>query len=115
MKGREHHLLQETYEQGCKVWHGADMVEEMKQAMGITPYLFEAYKVHHIMMHHYVFIPPVGTFELDNCCSKRTIICKVSFCCLCVCILCTLSYVCVRVYVCVYATESCKHLIAELE
>lgn len=45
MKENEHYLPQHMYEQACKVWHGSEMVEEMKTAMGITPPVFEAYKV----------------------------------------------------------------------
>lgn len=45
MKENEHYLPQHMYEQACKVWNGNDMIEEMKTSMGITPLVFEAYKV----------------------------------------------------------------------
>ena len=54
MKEHEHYLPQQMYEQGCKVWHGTDMVEEMRTAMEITPPLFEAYKVRIIMFSLFI-------------------------------------------------------------
>jgi len=45
MKENEHYLPQHAFEQACKVWHGTDILEEMNKAMGITPALFEIYKV----------------------------------------------------------------------
>ena len=45
MKENEVHLPQHMYEQACKVWHGTDMLEEMKHKMDIKPTLFEVYKV----------------------------------------------------------------------
>ena len=46
MKENEHYLPQLMYEQACKVWHGGDMIEEMRKSMDITPLVFEAYKVY---------------------------------------------------------------------
>lgn len=45
MKKNEHYLPQQMYEQACKVWHGSDMIEDMKNNMGITKPVFEIYKV----------------------------------------------------------------------
>jgi len=45
MKLNEVHLPQHMFEQACKVWHGTDMLEEMKHKMDIKPALFEVYKV----------------------------------------------------------------------
>lgn len=49
MKQNEVHLPQHMYEQACKVWHGTDMLKEMRNNMDIKQTLFEVYKVTYSM------------------------------------------------------------------